>query len=37
MAAGNIVLAIAFIDQFVGELTGTRVVVKPDTEPAHIE
>jgi TRAP-type C4-dicarboxylate transport system permease small subunit len=37
MAAGNIVLAIAFIDQFIGELTGTRVVVKPDTEPAHIE
>ena len=37
MAIGNAVLAIAFIDQFVGELTGTRVVVKPDTEPAHIE
>src|SRR5204862_1852649 len=37
MAAGNVVLAIAFIDQFVGELTGRRVVVKPDTEPAHIE
>ena len=37
MAVGNVVLAIAFIDQFVGELTGTRVVVKPDTEPAHIE
>jgi hypothetical protein len=37
MAVGNVVLAIAFIDQFVGELTGTRVVVQPDTEPAHIE
>src|SRR5437868_14689289 len=37
MAVGNVVLAIAFIDQFVGELTGRRVVVKPDTEPAHIE
>ena len=37
MAVGNIVLAIAFIDQFVGELTGTRVVVKTDSEPAHIE
>src|SRR6202171_1492122 len=37
MAVGNIVLAIAFIDQFVGELTGTRVAVKPDSEPAHIE
>jgi TRAP-type C4-dicarboxylate transport system permease small subunit len=37
MAVGNVVLAIAFIDQFVGEVTGTRVVAKPDTEPAHIE
>ena len=37
MAIGNAVLAIAFIDQLVGELTGTRVVVKPDTEPAHVE
>jgi TRAP-type C4-dicarboxylate transport system permease small subunit len=37
MAIGNVVLAIAFIDQFVGELTGTRARIKPDTEPAHIE
>jgi TRAP-type C4-dicarboxylate transport system permease small subunit len=37
MAIGNVVLAIAFIDQFVGELTGTRVVAKPGTEPAHVE
>jgi TRAP-type C4-dicarboxylate transport system permease small subunit len=37
MAIGNVVLAIAFIDLFVGELTGTRVVAKPGTEPAHVE
>jgi TRAP-type C4-dicarboxylate transport system permease small subunit len=37
MAIGNIVLAIAFIDQFVGELTGTRVVPAADSEPAHVE
>ena len=37
MAIGNMVLAIAFIDQFVGELTGTRVVPKSDSEPAHVE
>jgi TRAP-type C4-dicarboxylate transport system permease small subunit len=37
MAIGNVVLAIAFIDQLVGELTGTRVRIKPDAEPAHIE
>ncbi len=37
MAIGNLVLAIAFIDQLVGELTGRRVVVKPGSEPAHVE
>jgi TRAP-type C4-dicarboxylate transport system permease small subunit len=37
MAIGNVVLAIAFIDQLVGELTGTRVVAKSDGEPAHVE
>jgi TRAP-type C4-dicarboxylate transport system permease small subunit len=37
MAIGNLVLAIAFIDQFVGELTGTRVAAKADDEPAHVE
>jgi TRAP-type C4-dicarboxylate transport system permease small subunit len=37
MAIGNIVLAIAFIDQFVGDLRGTRVIAKPDAEPAHVE
>ena len=37
MAIGNVVLAIAFLDQFVGELRGTRVVAKPETEPIHVE
>ena len=37
MAVGNVILAIAFIDQLVAELRGRRVSRKPDTEPAHIE
>jgi TRAP-type C4-dicarboxylate transport system permease small subunit len=37
MAIGNVVLAIAFVDQFVGEVTGTRVIAKADGEPAHVE
>jgi TRAP-type C4-dicarboxylate transport system permease small subunit len=37
MALGNIVLALAFIDQFVGELRGTRRIVRPLDEPAHVE
>ena len=37
MATGNLILAIAFIDQFIGELTGRRVVAKPGSEPAHVE
>jgi TRAP-type C4-dicarboxylate transport system permease small subunit len=37
MATGNVVLAIAFLDQFVRELRGTRVIAKPDAEPLHIE
>ena len=37
MAIGNVVLAIAFMDQFVNELRGTRVIIKPDSEPAHVE
>ncbi len=37
MAIGNVVLAIAFLDQFVSELRGTRVVAKPGAEPIHIE
>ena len=37
MALGNIVLALAFIDQFVGELRGTRRIVRSRDEPAHVE
>lgn len=37
MAIGNVVLAIAFLDQIVGELRGTRVIAKPGAEPIHIE
>lgn len=37
MAIGNVVLAIAFIDQLVAELRGERVERKPDSEPAHVE
>jgi TRAP-type C4-dicarboxylate transport system permease small subunit len=37
MAIGNVVLAIAFLDQFVGELRGTRIMAKPDSDPAHVE
>ncbi len=37
MAIGNVVLAIAFLDQFVGELRGTRIIAKPGSEPAHVE
>jgi TRAP-type C4-dicarboxylate transport system permease small subunit len=37
MALGNIVLALAFIDQFVGELRGTRRIARPLDEPAHLE
>jgi TRAP-type C4-dicarboxylate transport system permease small subunit len=37
MAIGNVILAIAFVDQLVAELRGQRVAPKPDAEPAHIE
>jgi TRAP-type C4-dicarboxylate transport system permease small subunit len=37
MAAGNIVLAIAFVDLLIGDLTGTRVIARSDNEPAHVE
>ena len=37
MAIGNVVLAIAFIDQLVAELRGERAERKPDSEPAHVE
>ena len=37
MAAGTVVFAIAFLDQFVQELLGTRRVRKPIDELAHLE
>ena len=37
MAVGTVVFAIAFVDQFVRELAGTRRREKPGDEPAHIE
>ncbi|MDQ2962847.1 MAG: TRAP transporter small permease [Pseudomonadota bacterium] len=37
MAAGTAIFAIAFVDQFVSELSGTRRRVVPDQEPAHVE
>ena len=37
MAVGTVIFAIAFVDQFVRELTGTRARVVPDQEPAHVE
>jgi hypothetical protein len=32
-----VIFAIAFVDQFVRELSGTRPHVTPDQEPAHVE
>jgi TRAP-type C4-dicarboxylate transport system permease small subunit len=37
MAAGTVLFAIAFIDQLVRELSGTRVRAGPGEEPAHVE
>jgi len=37
MAAGTVIFAIAFVDQFVRELSGTRARVSPGEEPAHVE
>ncbi len=37
MAAGTIVFAIAFVDEFVAGLSGTRRRVKASDEPAHVE
>lgn len=37
MAIGNVVLAIAFVDLFVNDLCGTRVMARPGSEPAHVE
>ncbi|MGH8714292.1 MAG: TRAP transporter small permease [Casimicrobiaceae bacterium] len=37
MAAGNVILAIAFVDLLIGELTGRRVAVPASDEAAHVE
>jgi TRAP-type C4-dicarboxylate transport system permease small subunit len=37
MAAGTVIFAIAFVDQFVRELSGTRTRVTAGEEPAHVE
>ena len=37
MAVGTIVFAIAFVDEFVREVSGKRRRAKPDDEPAHVE
>jgi hypothetical protein len=37
MAAGTVIFAIAFVDHFVRELSGTRARVTPGEEPAHVE
>jgi TRAP-type C4-dicarboxylate transport system permease small subunit len=37
MAIGNVVLAIAFIDLFIADLRGQRIMTRPGSEPAHVE
>jgi TRAP-type C4-dicarboxylate transport system permease small subunit len=37
MAAGTVLLAIAFIDLLAQDIAGTRMAASPDDEPAHIE
>ena len=37
MAAGTVIFAVAFIDEFVRELSGARRRAAPDQEPAHVE
>lgn len=37
MAAGNILLAVAFLDLLVGEVTGTRTIVAADGDAPHVE
>ena len=37
MAAGTVVFAVAFVDEFVQELSGKRRREKPPEEPAHVE
>jgi TRAP-type C4-dicarboxylate transport system permease small subunit len=37
MAIGNVILAIAFLDLLVAELSGKRVMPATGSEPAHVE
>ena len=37
MAAGTVIFAVAFIDEFVRELSGAPRRVTPGQEPAHVE
>ena len=37
MAVGTVIFAIAFVDEFVRELSGARPRAAPDQEPAHVE
>jgi len=37
MAAGTVLLAIAFIDLLAQDIAGTRITPRPDSEPAHVE
>ena len=37
MAAGTVIFAVAFVDEFVREISGARPRVAPDQEPAHVE
>lgn len=37
MAVGTVIFAIAFIDELVREISGTRRRAKADDEPAHVE
>jgi len=37
MAVGTVIFAIAFVDEFVRELTGKPRRAKADDEPAHVE
>jgi TRAP-type C4-dicarboxylate transport system permease small subunit len=37
MAAGTVIFAIAFVDELVLELSGTRARAAPGEKPAHVE
>jgi len=37
MAVGTVIFAIAFVDEFVRDISGTRRRAKADDEPAHVE